>query len=190
MFKICNWNVRGLSDPLKQFEVKNLIRNNQLSLIGLIETHVRELNKSRIRNNINPSWIFLDNDSNNSVGRILVCWDSFLIQVPLLHASPQAIFLDVCTSSFSFVATFIYGDNYYLTRNELWNSIMAFVGFNFRPWILLGDFNSIIIPSDKIGGAEILPHHLKDFHNCVQSAHLLDLPFSGCFYTWTNFQQL
>lgn len=60
---------------------------------------------------------------------------------------------------------------------------MAFAGFNNRPWILLGDFDSLLHPLDRIRGASIMPYH-RDFSDCVQSAHLLDLlSFTACFYT-------
>lgn len=46
----------------------------------------------------------------------------------------------------------------------------------------------ILKPSDKVGGAEVRPSHYQDFSVCVQDAQLMDLPFSGCFYTWFNKQ--
>lgn len=50
MFNIGCWNTRGLNDPLKQLEVKFLIRSIKISIIGLVETHVHESNENRIRN--------------------------------------------------------------------------------------------------------------------------------------------
>ncbi|XP_026459646.1 uncharacterized protein LOC113360345 [Papaver somniferum] len=43
-------------------------------------------------------------------------------------------------------------------------------------------------PTEKTGGAEIRPFHYQDLSNCVQNAHLMDLSYSGCFYTWFNKQ--
>lgn len=89
------------------------------------------------------------------------------------------------SSTMNFIVTFVYGDNYYVTRKELWDSIDAFASFNVKPWVLLGDFNSLLGPSEKVGGSPIQPCRY-DFSRCVQSSQLLDLPYSGCFYTWTN----
>ncbi|XP_026396165.1 uncharacterized protein LOC113290792 [Papaver somniferum] len=131
-----------------------------------------------------------DNDSTHSSGRIWVAWDPRVVQVSVLSSSPQAVFLDVSFSSMiNFVVTFIYGDNYYITRNLLWDSITAFASFSHRPWVLLGDFNSLLVPSDKVGGAYVLLHHYQDFSNCVQLSKIMDLHFSSCFYTWSNCQQ-
>ncbi|XP_026459128.1 uncharacterized protein LOC113359761 [Papaver somniferum] len=143
----------------------------------------------RIRNNINPSWSYLDNDSSNNFGRIWIAWDPRLLQVNLLRSSPQAIFLEVVFSPMiNFVATFVYVDNYYMTRNSLWASIIAFASINTRPRVLLGDFNSLLYPSDKLGGSPVMPIHYQDFSRCVQLSQIFDLQFSGCFYTWTNCQ--
>ncbi|XP_026458833.1 uncharacterized protein LOC113359390 [Papaver somniferum] len=100
-----------------------------------------------------------DNDCVYSVGRIWVAWDPGVVQISLISSSPQAIFLEISFSSeLNFVATFVYGDNYYVTRNSLWDFINAFASFN-------------------------------EFSRCVQYSQLLDLPYSGCFFTWSNCHQ-
>ncbi|XP_026416759.1 uncharacterized protein LOC113312218 [Papaver somniferum] len=155
-----------------------------------VETHVQAHNKTRIRNNINPSWCYLDNDSVNSVGRIWIAWDPKDVQVSVLSSTSQAVFLDISFSSMiNFVVTFIYGENYYVTRSSLWDAIISFASFNTKPWVLMGDFNSLLFPSEKVGGALVFPYHYQDFSNCVQQAKIMDLQYSGCFYTWTNYQQ-
>ncbi|XP_026417025.1 uncharacterized protein LOC113312490 [Papaver somniferum] len=154
-----------------------------------VETHVQTINKSRIKNNINPSWCFLDNDTNNCFGRIWVGWDPSIIQVNLLLDSYQALFLEVTSARLNFIVTVVYGDNYYLIRNYLWDMIVSFAASNSKPWVLIGDFNSILVPSHKIGGSPILPYHYDGFANCSQMSQIMDLSFTGCFYTWTNCQQ-
>ncbi|XP_026442061.1 uncharacterized protein LOC113341371 [Papaver somniferum] len=102
-----------------------------------------------------------DNDSSDSVSRIWVGWNPAIVQVTLVHHTSQVIFVDVSTSSsMSFVDAFVYGD-----------------------------FNSILNPSEKVGGSAILSCHYEAFSICIQQSFLLDLPYSGCFYTWTNCQQ-
>ena len=36
------WNVRGLNDPIKQKEVVSRIRNNNINLVCLLETRIKE----------------------------------------------------------------------------------------------------------------------------------------------------
>lgn len=56
MIKVGCCNLRGLNDPLKQKEVGRLIRDNKLVMIDIVETHIRESNKDRIRSNIFFTW--------------------------------------------------------------------------------------------------------------------------------------
>lgn len=70
MIKFGCWNTRGLNDTLKQREVRSFISDNNLSLIGLVETHVQFNNSARIRRSICDSCSFLDNYINNASGRI------------------------------------------------------------------------------------------------------------------------
>ncbi|XP_026451813.1 uncharacterized protein LOC113352177 [Papaver somniferum] len=131
-----------------------------------------------------------NNDSRSCYGRIWVGWDPGVIHVNLIHSSPQAVFLDITTpSSINLAVTLVYGDNYYLTRNALWNSLISFAVTVNKALMVLGNFNSILYPSDKVGGAPVLPHHFQDFSTCVHYTQLMDLSFMGYFYTWTNCQQ-
>ncbi|OVA12305.1 Endonuclease/exonuclease/phosphatase [Macleaya cordata] len=63
-----------------------------------------------------------------------------------------------------------------------------FAAANSLLWILMGDFNSILDSQEKVGGTAIRPYHFADFHNCVSQAHIFDLAYTGCFFTWSNNQ--
>ena len=41
MIKIGAWNIRGLNDPCKQNEVRKLIIDHNLSVLGVVEAKVR-----------------------------------------------------------------------------------------------------------------------------------------------------
>ncbi|XP_026458963.1 uncharacterized protein LOC113359566 [Papaver somniferum] len=128
-----------------------------------------------------------DNYNNDTSGRIWIGWDPCEVKITILHSSAQCIFVLVDTiKGFYFVATFVYGNNDIGIRRYLWEDICNFSQYNSRPWIILGDFNFILSPTDKTGGAEIRPYHYQYLSNCVQEAHLMDLPYSGGFYTWFN----
>ncbi|XP_073049432.1 uncharacterized protein [Primulina eburnea] len=68
----------------------------------------------------------------------------------------------------------------------MWNDLIRF-GANFSsPWILLGDFNNVLTPDEKQRGLKVKNCETKDFVDCVAILDLLDLKFSGCFYTWMS----
>lgn len=58
---------------------------------------------------------------------------------------------------------------------------------DFDEWMLVGDFNYIIIVEDrnKTGGS------VSDrmvFNNIIQDLDVVDVPFEGRHYTWSNMQ--
>ena len=64
------WNIRGLNDPMKQAEVRRFLREEKLSLCGLVETKVRDSNFLRVSRSINPSWKFFCHSGVIPFGRI------------------------------------------------------------------------------------------------------------------------
>lgn len=120
------WNLRGLNDPIKQREAKLFIKNNNLSLIGLLEHKVKEANAKRILNFICPHWHFAHNYNFAPIGRILVCWDPQILTVNVLNQSSQYIHCEVHSihSGLVFLTTFVYGANDYVDRHDLWSSLL------------------------------------------------------------------
>lgn len=42
------WNIRSPNDPIKQMKVSNFIRNNHISINGIVEAKVEEKKMARI----------------------------------------------------------------------------------------------------------------------------------------------
>ncbi|XP_026444796.1 uncharacterized protein LOC113345201 [Papaver somniferum] len=111
-------------------------------------------------------------------------------KVSLIQHSSQAIFLDVLLPhNKACVFTFVYGDNDGINRSSLWNDLVSFSCSNNKPWMILGDFNSILEYKDKLGKAEVTASQFSDFQKCTQYSQIFDLAYTGCFYTWSNFQE-
>ena len=60
--------------------------------------------------------------------------------------------------------------------------------YSSAPWILLGDFNAILKPSDRYGGDQNWNGHQNDFGTCIQGSELTQIPYSGLKFTWHNGQ--
>jgi exonuclease III len=68
------WNIRGLNHPLKQREVRKMVKWLDLSLICLVETRVRLENTHEVRESILPGWEFVFCCSDNGLGKIWLFW--------------------------------------------------------------------------------------------------------------------
>lgn len=106
-------------------------------------------------------------------------WDPGILNIQTLKVTDQiicvqALFHNGKIANFSFV----YGSNSHIQRKDLWQDIIDFAGSSlFVPWALLGDFNAILNSQEKVGGADVRPHDLVEFLNCVQEAGIFDCKF-------------
>lgn len=55
-----------------------------------------------------------------------------------------------------------------------------------KPWCLIGDFNSIIDTSEKLGGNLSTTSHMNAFIDFLSNGNLISLSASGVPFTWTN----
>lgn len=59
----------------------------------------------------------------------------------------------------------------------------------FYALVLDWGFNSILNLQERIGRAEIRPHHFIDFYDCIAMIGLMDIIYSRNFLTWNNRQE-
>ena len=54
------------------------------------------------------------------------------------------------------------------------------------PWISLGDFNVVLNPCEVFGGNLGRDQGAEDFNDCVNASCLVDLRYTGCYFSWNN----
>ncbi|KAJ6352921.1 hypothetical protein OIU76_002023 [Salix suchowensis] len=106
--------------------------------------------------------------------------------VDLVDCSSQGIHvvLHCLVSHISFHVTFVYGLHTIVARRDLWVSLRRWCPAS--PWMILGDFNSILSQDDKLNESVVSAYEITDFHKCHLDLGLCDLPYTGCHYTWSN----
>ncbi|VFQ84121.1 unnamed protein product [Cuscuta campestris] len=53
---------------------------------------------------------------------------------------------------------------------------------------VIGDFNAVLEPQDRIGGNNVTEDETQDFKACMSMCHPEELPSEGSYYTWNNKQ--
>jgi hypothetical protein len=182
------WNVRGLNHPSKQREVKSLINIHKIGLICLIETRVKENEAAKIRDAITSDWGFVFNYEKHFLGRIWVCWKKTDYEVTVIDKCDQSI--NCCIKSLKtnlcWFHSFVYGANKGLDRKLLWSNLSAMkTKVDDSPWMICGDFNVVKSLAEKWGSDRLNAYEVE-FGQCLNDLEVLDLNFSGSFYTWTN----
>lgn len=73
-------------------------------------------------------------------------------------------------------------------RQHLWEYLLQLGNLVDIPWLMLGDFNQILHPSEKKGGSLVSSSRMAAFMEVVTQCAMIDLGFSGLCFTWTNFR--
>ncbi|KAF7846853.1 hypothetical protein BT93_L3667 [Corymbia citriodora subsp. variegata] len=177
---------RGLMNPIKQTEVRQFVRLNNICCIGILETKVSAANFDNISSNIIPGWIWISNYEYSFRGRIWVGWNPLLVSFNALFCTDQIIHgeLKFLSSSLGLTLSVVYGEHTFVARRPLWNNLVDLsLTLKDSPWMVAGDFNAIKDPSDRVGSPDIWIPAFDEFKECLDQAELVDLRYVGFRFT-------
>ncbi|KAL0285313.1 UNVERIFIED_CONTAM: hypothetical protein Sradi_7176400 [Sesamum radiatum] len=81
----------------------------------------------------------------------------------------------------------IYGECDHIQRRDLWTTLCLLSEVdNEVPWCVLGDFNVVLDASEIRGRIADTTNAMNEFKECITEAALVNLPFTGCFFSWHN----
>ncbi|XP_074314069.1 uncharacterized protein LOC141649273 [Silene latifolia] len=162
---------------------------NSVGLFGLLETKVKPLSLNSVRANVCDGWSVSTNTSWHIGGRIWVLWNPTIFQVQFLYYSAQLIHMLVTeiSSNVHFFCSMVYAFNDTTERKTLWTDLNNLASSISSPWIVCGDFNCVLSPSERLGG-QTSEEEMEDFQACIDNCALIDSPAIGSFYTWNNKQ--
>lgn len=113
----------------------------------------------------------------------LFCWDPFSVEVVV--RSSNFLFCKISTiNGTEWHCLFLYGAPHISQRQSIWHQIHHLL-VPFSKYLIVGDINQVDHYSDKLGGSPVI-RGWEDFLSWKFNLHLLDIPFSGPRYTWTN----
>jgi len=73
-----------------------------------------------------------------------------------------------------------------LERLELWEQLEEIAENSTIPWLVGGDFNTIMDEDEKLGGLPVTQTEIVDFVQCTNACALNGIKFKGSSYTWWN----
>lgn len=189
--KILFWNVRGLVNPRKQDEIRNLIKQKDISIFGVLETRLKATTLSNFMKNKFTNWKCAHNFDTFLGGRIVVVWDPSRVDFNPKITTAQIIHgtLFCHVRKVNFELSFIYALNNLVLRRDLWSSLSCIGNGSNLPWALIGDFNNILFPHERVNGRPVTVYETKDFLEACSFNAIEDLPFHGPLLTWTNNDQ-
>lgn len=107
------WNLRGATKRYKQKELHKYLYINNIRLVGLVETRVKEQKMKEVVKNIAAGWGIIHNYDTANNGRIWLIWDQNCYEVIKVQGSPQSLHCKVTDRAkhHQIMITVIYGFN-------------------------------------------------------------------------------
>ena len=156
MMQMVSWNCRGLGNPTKAEEIKDLLKTESADILMLQETKIEgEL----LLNISNTKWKF---DSGKAIsargtaGGIGTFWSQKLFSLERSHEFQHWIFTELRHKASNIVLALfnLYVPVHYEEKKECWKSLSAYLELhNLQNLILGGDLNIMLEPNEKRGGS-------------------------------------
>ncbi|XP_019459941.1 PREDICTED: uncharacterized protein LOC109359701 [Lupinus angustifolius] len=187
-FNIISWNVRGAISSNGLRHVRELIRKYQPSVFIVLETHCQFRDAEGFWNGLG----FKAGGIVEAFGHVGGIWVlivvSSLVTCTVIDVFHQAISVKFESPGREWICTAVYASPSLLIRELLWEHVLTLRRVVSLPWLVLGDFNEIILPPEVRGGNFILPRATK-FSQVLGSCGLLDLGAIGSRFTWFRREQ-
>ncbi|KAH9745843.1 reverse transcriptase domain-containing protein [Citrus sinensis] len=119
-------------------------------------------------------------------GGIWLLWQNVIeVEVRLNHK--QFIHFKISKNK-NFVSwiTAVYASPNPMVRKQLWNHLDSLALSVKEPWLIGGDFNSILYASEKQGGAALQSRGCGLFRQWFDDNQIYDLKFKGPRFTWSR----
>ncbi|KAJ8420787.1 LOW QUALITY PROTEIN: hypothetical protein Cgig2_017724 [Carnegiea gigantea] len=157
----------GLIVPNKQEDVKNFLHKHGVKLVALLKTKVK---KENIASRVFAGWQWHTDAEIVPKVRVCVPWQEATFQVHVVHVTDQLICYITKLADYTkaFLITFVHGLNTVARRLPLWEDLMRMAQNIQGPWCVIGDFNAVLHPGERIGGEDIQYGEVVDFSNYLE----------------------
>ncbi|XP_020262517.1 uncharacterized protein LOC109838490 [Asparagus officinalis] len=185
------WNVRGLNKSSKQHLVRHHLMQYKLTFIALLETKLKAVKIPAAAKKIAGRWNWFSNANISTKARILLLWDSNILDVQIESFTDQHVTCKVKSidGRVDCMISSVYGQNNLMNRKDLRSSLnQIHLNIGNKPWLLCGDFNAITSDEEKLGGAALTESDTMDFRDFIEECQLTHLKTESCYFTWNNKQ--
>jgi len=107
-------------------------------------------------------------------------YDSIVIDVYF-----QAVTICIKKDGCMWFCSPIYGSPQLVNREKLWSYLIFIRGDILSLWVMIGDFNEVLLPSEIKGGI-FTAKQAEKFSNMIEQCNLIDLGATRSTYTWTR----
>jgi hypothetical protein len=178
-----SWNIRGALNSNAKRHVKELIRKHRPSFLAILETHVPFARLTTFWSNIGYLPIHIEEATGHSGGIWLLKHAADATSTTISDVNHYSITFTISRGNATTTCTCVYASPNPTLRTQFWSYLSNLSQTIIGPWMLIGDFNETLLPSDQRGGVY---NHSRTtlFSNFMSNCNLLDLTTTGGKFTW------
>ncbi|XP_060210524.1 uncharacterized protein LOC132637460 [Lycium barbarum] len=158
---------------------------NKVNLIAITEHRVQQRVAIQLIKKIARRWSWCAKYNSTGKGRIWVLWDPMAVDYEKLEKQDQYIHgkVHVMDLNIKFQFTAIYGLHTIENRKSLWRDLKNLHRRIQEPWLMMGDYNTIISLDDRINGSPVQANEIKDFRDFILDTRVNEPNYVGKNYT-------
>ncbi|KAK4279973.1 hypothetical protein QN277_011661 [Acacia crassicarpa] len=182
---IASWNCRGDGSRSFPQKIKDIINKYYANILCIIEPCVSGSRADKVCRTLGFShWMRVE--ATGFSGGIWLLWNSDTFDITYLTSSTQLLHCQVkeLSCNTTSLLTIVYGETTLVGRSTLWNSLRLLASSSTYPWLVLGDFNTYLSPTDKLGGADPPWASMCHFRECIDDTGLIEAGILGEKFTW------
>ena len=162
----------------------DLRKNHKFQIGAITEPRVSGFQADKIIEKLNFESSFRV-EAQGMSGGLWLMWNNSNINVKILNSSRHFIHGSVDEgSSEAWLFTVVYANPNAILKKQCFEEV-ANLARNVRlPWMVIGDFNEILMATEKSGGVGVDNRRIHRFAKWVQECKLIDLGSKGPKYTW------
>ncbi|XP_019244458.1 PREDICTED: uncharacterized protein LOC109224325 [Nicotiana attenuata] len=156
---------------------------------GRAENSVKEAKAEAVIKKVFNNWRWIENDTNAPCGRIWIAWDKTRVDFECYEVHQQYIIggLQRCKVVINLGLVLFMVCILYMIGNcygKIWEKL--YIAGITDPYVLIGDYNTILTNEDRVQGTPVQEFEVKDFKEFIWRNGLTKLKTVGRKYTWTN----
>ncbi|XP_071705051.1 uncharacterized protein [Rutidosis leptorrhynchoides] len=175
----------GVKQKQKQSWIRNLCNDFKVSVLGMQETKMLQLDLFIVRSFWgNSSFDVATSSARGRSGGLLTIWDPSCFHKNRVLSFNNVLIVDghLSGSSSPCYILNVYAPQERVAKRQLWSFISDFMSSHPGNYMVFGDFNSVRSANER-HGSMFCSLSAADFNHFISSSRLIDYPLGGRAYT-------
>ncbi|XP_042939567.1 uncharacterized protein LOC122274609 [Carya illinoinensis] len=186
IMKIISWNCRGIGNPRTVQDLCLLTRENKANMVFLIETMSKASKLERLKRRLGMEGCFVVESVGKKGGLALYWRNSEEVEIKSYSTWHINAEVNEEGQGIKWLFTGFYCHPETGKRMFSWDLLRRLKPREQEPWCVVGDFNEILIQTEKVGGRQRAELQMNQFRGALEDTMLYDLGCRNGFYTWSN----